>query len=113
MKLIKARVMDYRSVNDSTEFEIEADKTIAVGANEAGKTALMRALQTVNPPDGEDSALNALRDYPRARYTDIPAERLTPARSESPPQSFPSNPTTSRNFTLSIPMFSPTRRPGS
>lgn len=71
--------MDYRSVNDSTEFEIEADKTIAVGANEADKTALMRALQTVNPPDGEDSALNALRDYPRARYTDIPSGKVDPS----------------------------------
>ncbi len=79
MKLIKARILDYRSVNDSTEFEIECDKTIAVGANEAGKTALMRALQTVNPPAGEDTTLNALRDYPRARYTEISSRKVDPS----------------------------------
>lgn len=71
LKLIKAQIRDYRSVNDSTEWEVEADKTIAVGANEAGKTALLKALQTVNPPVGTDCALDALRDYPRARYTEI------------------------------------------
>lgn len=71
MKLVKAQIRDYRSVNDSTLFDVEPDKTIAVGANEAGKTAVLRALQTVNPPSGEQSSLNALRDYPRARYDDI------------------------------------------
>lgn len=71
MKLIKVRIRDYRSINDSTEFEVEEDKTIAVGPNEAGKTAILRALQTVNPPKGEKFPLNALYDYPRARYTEI------------------------------------------
>jgi AAA15 family ATPase/GTPase len=39
MKLIKVRVQNYRSVEDSGEFEI-GDLTCLVGKNEAGKTAL-------------------------------------------------------------------------
>jgi len=70
LKLVKAHVQNYRSVNDSTIFDVEPDKTILVGANEAGKTALLRALQTVNPPDGEDNSLDPLRDYPRSRWSD-------------------------------------------
>jgi Predicted ATP-dependent endonuclease of the OLD family len=75
MKLIKVRVRDYRSVRDSTEFEIEPDKTILVGPNEAGKTALLRALQSVNPAGGENADLDALRDYPRSGYDDVATGR--------------------------------------
>ncbi len=71
MRLSAARVTNYRSVLDTTEFEVEQDKTIMVGANEAGKTAVLRALQTVNPPEGEANGLDALRDYPRSRYTEL------------------------------------------
>ncbi|MEV4112716.1 AAA family ATPase [Nonomuraea sp. NPDC049695] len=71
MKLAAARIRDYRSVHDSTSFDVEVDKTIAVGANEAGKTALLLALQTINPPDGKGAGLDPLRDYPRSRYTEI------------------------------------------
>ncbi|MFD4723389.1 AAA family ATPase [Streptomyces sp. NPDC058423] len=62
---------NYRSVIDSTEFEVEPDKTIVVGANEAGKTAVLRALQQVNPPADQRDGLDALRDYPRSRYTEL------------------------------------------
>lgn len=79
MKLIRAQIKDYRSVNDSTMFEVEPDKTIAVGANEAGKTAVLRALQTVNPASGDECALNALRDYPRARYDEIATGAVDPS----------------------------------
>jgi energy-coupling factor transporter ATP-binding protein EcfA2 len=71
MRLIAARVTNYRSVIDSTEFEVEPGKTIVVGANEAGKTAVLQALRTINPPDGEPVGLEALRDYPRAKYTEL------------------------------------------
>ncbi|MGK5556289.1 ATP-dependent nuclease [Actinomadura kijaniata] len=79
MKLAAAQVRDYRSVHDSTPFEIEVDKTIAVGANEAGKTALLLALQTINPPDGKNPGLDPLRDYPRSRYTEISKGQRDPA----------------------------------
>lgn len=71
MRLSAAQVMNYRSVVDSTAFEVEPDKTIMVGANEAGKTAVLRALQQVNPPAGQKDRLVALQDYPRSRYTEL------------------------------------------
>ncbi|MEU0596588.1 AAA family ATPase [Streptomyces ardesiacus] len=71
MRLSAAQVTNYRSVIDSTEFEVEPDKTIVVGANEAGKTAVLRALQQVNPPADQENGLDALRDYPRSRYTEL------------------------------------------
>ena len=71
MKLRKARVQNYWSIHDTGWFDIEGDKTVIVGPNEAGKTAVLRALQTVNMPPGRGVELNPLRDYPRARYREI------------------------------------------
>lgn len=70
MKLIKARVQNYRSINDTEEFEIEELKTILVGPNEAGKTVLLQALQQLNKPDDVDG-FDALRDYPRSKLNDL------------------------------------------
>ena len=62
MKLIKVRVQNYRSVEDSEEFEIGA-LTCLVGKNEAGKTALLSAIRGLNPsqPFEYDETI----DYPR------------------------------------------------
>lgn len=79
MKLVKAHVTDYRSVRDSTEFEVELSKTILVGPNEAGKTALLRALQQINPPN-DVPKFEALRDYPRSDYNDITTKKVDPAK---------------------------------
>ena len=38
MRIASAHVTSYRSVIDSGSFDIEQDKTILVGINEAGKT---------------------------------------------------------------------------
>ena len=67
MKLSRVRVQNYRSVRDTGWFTIEHAKTILVGPNEAGKTAVLEALQQINPPDGV-RGFNALRDYPRKLY---------------------------------------------
>ena len=67
MRLTRARVQGYRSVVDSGWFDVECGKTILVGPNEAGKTAILQALQKLNPPDGIE-LFNPLRDYPRAKY---------------------------------------------
>lgn len=67
MRLTKARVQGYRSVIDSGWFEVENGKTILVGPNEAGKTAILQALQKLNLPEGVE-LFNPLRDYPRAKY---------------------------------------------
>jgi len=71
MKLKKARVQNYWSIHDTGWFNLEDDKTVIVGPNEAGKTAVLRALQTVNMPPGRGVELNPLRDYPRSRYREI------------------------------------------
>ena len=64
MRLVKAKVTNYRSIKDSGWIDFERDKTILVGPNEAGKTAILRALQQINPPP-DVAKLDALRDYPR------------------------------------------------
>jgi len=70
MLLKKARVQKYRSIRDTGYFDVEDAKTILVGPNEAGKTALLEALQKVNPPGGLRN-FDALRDYPRSEFNDI------------------------------------------
>ena len=70
MRLRKARVRKYRSIRDTGLFDVEPGKTILVGPNEAGKSALLEALQRINPPGGIRT-FDALRDYPRAEFSDI------------------------------------------
>ena len=81
MKLVKAQVKNYRSIVNSGPFDVERSKTILVGPNEAGKTALLRALQQINPPD-DVPKFEALRDYPRAHYNDIATGRIDPAKTD-------------------------------
>lgn len=70
MRLIKARIQNYRSIHDTGEFEVEKLKTILVGPNEAGKTVILKALQQLNKPK-DISGFDVLRDYPRSKYSDI------------------------------------------
>lgn len=80
MRLTKARVQGYRSIIDTGYFDVENDKTIFVGPNEAGKTAILQALQKLNPPDGT-AFLNPLRDYPRSKYDeDIKNGKVDPGK---------------------------------
>jgi predicted ATPase len=78
MRLTKARIKSYRSIKDSGWVDFEHDKTIFVGPNEAGKSAFLRALQQINPPE-DVAEFDALRDYPRKDYNDITAGRIDPA----------------------------------
>ncbi|ARO86761.1 OLD family endonuclease [Nitrosospira lacus] len=79
MRLTKARIQKYRSIRDTGFFDVESDKTILVGPNEAGKTAVLRALQQLNPPD-DVRAFDILRDYPRSEYNDITLGKVDPAK---------------------------------
>jgi predicted ATP-dependent endonuclease of OLD family len=81
MRLIKARVQNYRSIKDTGEFEIENLKTILVGPNEAGKTVLLKALQQLSRPDGNDG-FDIIRDYPRSLYNDITTGKVNPEEVE-------------------------------
>jgi hypothetical protein len=62
VKLVKAQIQNFRSIEDSGEFEI-SDLTCFVGKNEAGKTALLQALLGVQPIGA--FAYEQIRDYPR------------------------------------------------
>ena len=78
MRLSHVRVQNYRCVRDTGWFEVEGAKTILVGPNEAGKTAVLEALQQVHPPTG-GKRFEALRDYPRKLYNaDIQTQKLDP-----------------------------------
>lgn len=77
MRLIRARVQNYRSVIDTGEFDVEELKTILVGPNEAGKTVVLQALQQLKPPK-EVKGFQPLRDYPRSKYNDITTGKVKP-----------------------------------
>ena len=70
MRLQRARVQKYRSIRDSGWFDVNSEKTLLVGPNEAGKTVLLRALEKINPPDGVPG-FEPLRDYPRSELNDL------------------------------------------
>src|SRR5258708_1216578 len=77
MRLLSARVQKYRSIKDTGWFEVEGQKTILVGSNEAGKSAVLQALQQLSPSDGA-AGFDALRDYPRSEYNDITTGAVDP-----------------------------------
>lgn len=77
MKLAKARVENYRSILDTGAFDVETLKTIMVGPNEAGKSAILQALQQTNPPEGI-SGFDSLRDYPRKLLNRIDRGEVDP-----------------------------------
>ena len=79
MRLTHMRVQNYRCVRDTGWFDVEQAKTILVGPNEAGKTAVLEALQQINPPAGARK-LEPLRDYPRKLYNaDIQSKKRDPS----------------------------------
>ncbi len=79
MRIESAVVTNYRCIVDSGHFGVEADKTILVGINEAGKTALLKAIQLVSPtPD--TPKLDWLFDAPAPMVDDIRRGNLDRAR---------------------------------
>jgi hypothetical protein len=68
MKLVKAQVTNYRSVEDSGEFIVD-DLVCLVGKNEAGKTAILQAISGINPHPLTPIAYDKERDYPRRYLT--------------------------------------------
>lgn len=78
MKLLEAKVTNFRSIEDSGKIEFN-DLTCLVGKNEAGKTALLLALYGLNPM--RPFAYNRVRDYPR-RYLNKHSDRHPDGYSE-------------------------------
>lgn len=66
MKLIAARVKDYKSVIDSDSFKVD-DLTCLVGKNESGKTAVLEALEKVKAARSERSSFQEI-DFPRLKF---------------------------------------------
>lgn len=79
MQLIKARITDYRSIEDSEIFDVEEDVTCLVGKNESGKTTLLQALFRLNPVDA--SGFDEVVDYPARKTRErkqLPAGKKIP-----------------------------------
>ncbi len=66
MKLAKARIQNYKSIEDSGWVDFN-DVTCLVGKNEAGKTAFLQALHRLNPTRGE-TEFDETMDYPSRHY---------------------------------------------
>ncbi|MFH1999787.1 MAG: AAA family ATPase [Planctomycetota bacterium] len=69
MILKSAQIENYRCIEDSTEFSIDP-VTCLVGKNESGKSALLKALYTLNPVNETQSEFSQIYDYPRRHWAD-------------------------------------------
>ena len=69
MKLTKVHISEFQSIRDSNEFSI-GDITCLVGKNEAGKTAILKALYALNPIIETDGKYSVTADYPRMDVSD-------------------------------------------
>lgn len=70
MKLVRAQVQNFKAVENSGEFGVEADVTCLVGKNEAGKTALLTAMYRVNPVFDNEGQFDKQKEYPRRFLSD-------------------------------------------
>lgn len=68
MKLLKYKVTNFRSVNDSGWIECD-DITTLVGINESGKSNLLLALWKLNP--AREGAIDALHDLPVSKLSSL------------------------------------------
>jgi energy-coupling factor transporter ATP-binding protein EcfA2 len=66
MKLLRARITNYKSIDDSGWVDLEA-VTCLVGKNESGKTAFLQALAKLNPVQGQPADYDMTLEYPRKR----------------------------------------------
>jgi len=67
MKLISARVTNFRSIDDSGDVEIDEKVTCLVGKNESGKTAFLKALSNLSHVN-EEKGNFIIEDYPIKGY---------------------------------------------
>lgn len=64
MRLANALIGPFRSINSQQTLKVDAQVTVLVGMNEAGKTVLLKALQKANDALTEDK-FDPIDDYPR------------------------------------------------
>ena len=68
MKLLTVHVTNFRSVEDGEEFSV-GPVTCLVGKNEAGKSAILLAMASLNPHEATPARFDKERDYPRRSLT--------------------------------------------
>ncbi len=66
LKLTKAHVWKYKSIEDSSPVEVAGNVTVLVGKNESGKTAFLEALNKALPLGS--ASFDLVFDYPRKDY---------------------------------------------
>lgn len=76
MRLVQVQVQNFQSVRDSQPFNI-SDLTCLVGKNEAGKTAILKALYRLNPIDAHESEFSVTADYPRNEVSSYKSDVAT------------------------------------
>lgn len=64
--LTQAKVLKYKSIEDSSPVEVTDDVTVLVGKNESGKTAFLEALHKALPV--ENAKFDFVFDFPRKEY---------------------------------------------
>jgi hypothetical protein len=75
MKLIKFKVTNFRSIEDSGW--VEADNVTAlIGTNESGKTNILLPLWKLKP--AKDGQINPLADFPRKHYNEFRSMKKKP-----------------------------------
>jgi predicted ATP-dependent endonuclease of OLD family len=76
VKLIKATVKKFRSVNEPQTIDIDKAATVLVGMNEAGKTVFLKALSKSVNAIGDDE-FDVVEDYPRKDLTNYQKRHAT------------------------------------
>src|SRR2546422_2254737 len=74
MKLTHVRVTKYKCILDSEKFSL-ARLTCLVGKNEAGKTALLEALEKINSAQPSRNQFESELDYPRMEVDQVPDDK--------------------------------------
>ncbi len=69
MRLVNVQITNFRCIEDTTPFSI-GQVTCLVGKNESGKTAILQALERLNPYEASRTKYDKLRDYPRRYFSD-------------------------------------------
>lgn len=66
MKLKFLQIENYKSIDDTGEFKID-EITCLVGKNEAGKSAILQAINKLNPVNDEHGKFDPITEYPAKR----------------------------------------------
>ncbi|MCF7962595.1 MAG: AAA family ATPase [Pirellula sp.] len=70
MQLKTIRITNFKCVRDSGQFNLDAHITCLVGKNESGKTAILQAIEKINPLKPKKPIFDAL-EYPRSMLTEF------------------------------------------